>query len=295
MSQFVDSVRTASNAELLGGSLLVLAALFVFARLLRLWLRKPDDWPEIEALQLDVYEIAGLSGGRLAVLKSALARLLHDKILALDAKNDAGDCGLFVQRPLPPGVHSLEQAVYGAVAESPGKSVAETFAGVFLVNISETPRADLSQSFAAVQEGLIHQHRLILSDSQRQLAVRLPLVLNLCGVFGLSWLLNAANIVAPGGPRQDIGTVLFLAILVALIFSFVGLGPVTLTRRGERLLALLRTVHQPLRAISEDWSQRSSREVALAVGLFGLVVLHRTPLADLLIAFRPVAEDNFAG
>src|SRR5262249_28815318 len=63
---------------------LFLAAVAV-AFFLRRFLRLPGDEPSQEALELSPYEVAYLAGGEELAVNAAMARLVHEEVLAVDA------------------------------------------------------------------------------------------------------------------------------------------------------------------------------------------------------------------
>src|SRR5260370_20282838 len=73
--------------EFLGLYVVLFVAAVAAAFFLRRFLRLPGDEPSREALDLSPYEVAYLAGGEELTVNAAMARLVHENVLAVDAIN----------------------------------------------------------------------------------------------------------------------------------------------------------------------------------------------------------------
>ena len=96
------------------------AGCFTVALILRRGLRLPATGSSLRAPELDGYQIAFLNGGRVLAVNAAIANLIRQKAMMLDAKRSR----LFSLEPKPAFAHDLEKVIYAAAASSDGNSVA---------------------------------------------------------------------------------------------------------------------------------------------------------------------------
>ena len=252
--------------EFLGLYFVLFVAAVAAAFFLRWFLRLPGDEPSREALDLSPYEVAYLAGGEELAVNAALARLVHEDVLAVDAINRR----LTRQSDEPPGdARKLERAVFSAVNGESGETIANV-------------RSDAARAFGSIQRRL-QDLELLVSEDRSWQARLIPLFVVLSVVF-----FGVLKIFV--GLSRD-RPVIFLVIfcIISVVVAFVGFGrAVRRSRRGDRALDRLRKSNAAL-----EYSRRfraddlAGDDLALAVGLFGMGVLAGGALAKLQTALKP--------
>ena len=237
------------------------------AAALRWHWRQPADEPGPEALDLAPFEVAYLAGGPTLAVNAAIARLVHEGALTVNAS----DRKLLRKEggALSKGASRLEKAVFCEV--DPG---------------SRTGLADVRQRVASDLEPIRQrlQHLgLVVADDGAVLARFVPLLLLLVvPAFGFIKIMVGLS-------RDRPVSFLVVLCIVSFVVALVGFArAVVRSRRGDRALALLKEAN----AAMETSAQRRPEALAgddlvLALGLFGMGVLAGGPLADLQAALRP--------
>ena len=243
------------------------AATWVVAVALRWWCRGPSGGAPPVA-ELDPYETAYLAGGKDAVLPAAVAALVDQNFLKVDATGTrlardpaAGDA-------VPP--HPVEHAVWNAVI--PG-------AAVTLEELNRGCSLPAAPSERLVSLGLTVPRGFAAAGLALPLAVAL-----LAPLLAALWMLV--------GPARGNSSSLQIALCVlATLAAAVAFGPpLHRTRRGDRVLAEFQAKHANLRtAVRAGADSHSGSELARAVALFGIAVLAAGPWAPVYAFLQPYA------
>ena len=238
-----------------------LASAYLIAALVKRGLNLPAGTPPPEAMDLDAYQVALLDGRECAV-RAAVVALAQDGVLMLE--HGAPTEG----KPPRTGAHALERSVHATVREGLGAL--------------EALREKAEPVLERLEESL--RGRGLLRTERQDWCYRvLPL-----GLF-LAALVPGLAKVAVGLSRGKPVSLLVMLLLMAGLASWVLSRSSRLTARGEGVQRLLRLRHEPLRvAVSAEGglSTLHSREMALAVGLFGagaLALPYEDPLRDYLL------------
>jgi uncharacterized protein (TIGR04222 family) len=259
------------------------AVLLTVAITVALWmrwaLRAPGGELPPAALQdLDPYEVACLAGRDDLAVNAALAALCRRGALGADP---AAYGRMTVKEPPPPGaadLHPVEQAVYAAVLHDPSRTCAQLRA-------------------AGLPEVRRLRHRLqtlglaLSPDESARARMRPVYVMLAVLAFG------AAKI-AVGLVRERPIVFLMMMVFVALFatIGFLAASEPWRTRRGERVLELLRLRNSALRMSAKSGATLlAPRDFALAVSLFGLGLLFAGPLAAEARAIVPPGSGSSGG
>lgn len=245
---------------------------FIAVVMLRWRMRTPDGDPLRDSPRLDVdtYELALLQHDS-GPVDAAVASLLHRGDLALeDGKPRA------VRHPLE--ADPFERAVYGAVRQG----------AATLTQVRDMLRAEHER----LRERLVRKG-LLLDEGTRTQAWLVPVL-----VYGLILALGFTKLYL-GFTRHKPSTFLFLALCPATLCAFflLVMRPRN-SRLGDKTLAALKQQHAALRtAVSSEGAGKlvGSRDLALAVGLFGVTVLSTAAFADLRNYLAPPSSDGGGG
>jgi uncharacterized protein (TIGR04222 family) len=236
-----------SGPEFLGVYVPLLLVGFFVALGLRGRLRLPDGEPLPSSVRLDPYELALLNDVD-GPVNAAVASLVHRKGLLLeDGKLRPGE--------LPSDAAPFERAVHGA-----------TVAGYTSL---EAIREQVGAHTERLREKLERQGLLV--GGEHLFAIRAQPAL----LYGLILLLGLAKLGVGISRGRPVGFLLFF-VLVGSLGLWVFLRRPHRSQRGDATLVALKDEHQPLRtAVSSEGALEAvgSRDVALAVGLFGASVL----------------------
>jgi uncharacterized protein (TIGR04222 family) len=232
---------------------------------LRRSLRRPDDDPPPEALDLAPYEVAYLQGKERLAVDAAIARLVHEDVLAVDSQNrrlqDRGE-------ELPAGASELEEAVYRTV-----RGGSQTIAAV---------RPAVSLSLAPVRRRL-QDLGLLVADDQAGKARFLPTLVVLLVV-----LVGVVKIFVGLERHRPVTFLVGCCILSAFVAFGVFARAVHRSRRGDQALAQLKEANAALESqAARRLDQFAGDDLVLALGLFGLGILAGSPLAELHVALQP--------
>jgi uncharacterized protein (TIGR04222 family) len=240
------------------------------AALLRWLLRLPGDEPFGRDPALSPYEVAYLAGGTELAVNAAVARLVHQGGLAIDADSRK----LSVRDALPAGASGLERAVYLAADCKGGEALAVVYSSA---------AAGLEPTRRRLQE-----LGLLVPDDAARTARLLPLLLVLAvTLFGVIKIFVGLSRSRP---------VVFLIGLcvVSAVAAVAGFGrAVHRSRRGERMLVRIRRDNAALEyQAGRRVDELSGDDLVLGLGLFGLGILAAGPLADLRTAIRRHADSS---
>jgi uncharacterized protein (TIGR04222 family) len=258
--------------QFLGVYCLLLAGAAVVAAFLRRGLLYPDDDPPAECFALSAYDVAYLEGGEELAASAALAKLFHGGAVTVSGPDRLAT----VEQP--PEMAPLEQAAYAAVADGDdGRPVGDIPAAV-AAQLSEV-RATL----AAL--------RLLVPAGQAFFARLLPCALVLSVV-----VLGALKIDRGVARGKSVG-LLVTVTAVATIGTLAGFGSrVRRTGRGDHVLDRLKRSNAGLEETMRLHAEAvAAGDVALAVGLFGVGILKAGPLAELLVALKPLSAAHAGG
>lgn len=253
----------------------VLGTAVVAALFLRWSLRGPGGEPPPEALALDPYEIAFLAGGAPFALNAAFASLCQRGVLAPDPSRRH----LTVQADLEPDAFPAERAAFRLVREAPERTIAQ-------LRAASPPPPGIADLGARLEA------RELWMTPQRFAAARFrpPLVV------GAAVLLGVAKIII--GILRERPVVFLVALcLVGLVVTLCLLGTLgQRTRRGDRVLELLRLRNAALRAAAARGAATlAPRDLVFALGLFGFGVLYHGPLAPVALALQPPGSSAGGG
>jgi len=244
-------------------------AAIIVAGVLRWMLRQPAEGPDTPP-SLSPCEIAYLCGGKQLAVHAAFTRLVHDQCLKLDPLRKT----ITVKERLPSDAPPLEKAIYREVAEH-GQP-----------DLFRSARYECD----AIQSQL--EEKGLLVSSEQALSVRFwPLL-----VIGLVMALGLTKLVV--GIVRDKPIAFLFALLILLGLSavlFFGRHPFR-SRRGDRLLAMLRQHHADLRGDAQEKpSVLAGSELALALGLFGVGILTHQSQAGLRQTIAPPSQSALGG
>jgi uncharacterized protein (TIGR04222 family) len=239
----------------------VAAVLSGFA--LRRALRLPADDADMP-VHLSSCEIAYLAGGKKLAVHAAIARVVHEKCLTLDAATRT----LTVQGPIPRDAQPLEQAVYREVARH-----------------TELAMAKLNHAVVVESDAIklrLGEQGLLISGGQALAACCVPML-----VMAAVVALGIAKMVV--GVHRDKPIGFLIAMLVLVSIGLIGFAwPAFRSRRGDRLLVGLRHENAALRPTAQTRPDGLlGPELSLAIGLFGVGILTHESLTGLRKAITP--------
>ncbi len=246
---------------------LILAGVAVLvAAMLRWILRQPAGDTTMSA-PLSSSEIAYLAGGQTVAVHAAVARLVHDKCLSLDAATGE----LTVRGPLPSAAHPLESAVHAEVAENPARELAK------LVG----PTSDATN---AIRTQLEEQGLLV--NAEQAWSVRLWPLLVILMVLEL----GVVKLCVGMAREKPVG--FLIALMVFLGVALIGFAwrPFR-SRRGNLLLARLREDNAALMpSVQTRPEGLAGSELSRAFALFGIGALTHESLIGLRDRFAPPTQ-----
>jgi uncharacterized protein (TIGR04222 family) len=244
-----------SGPEFLGVYVPALLVGFFVALGLRLRLRLPDGEPLASRGRLDPYELALLNDAN-GPVNAAVASLVHRKGLLLeDGKLRPGE--------LPSDAAPFERAVHGAAVEG--------------YTSLDSIRTQVEAHTERLREALGRQGLLVSGEHAFALRAQPALL------YGLLLLLGLVKLGVGVSRDKPVGY-LFFTLLVGGLGMLVFLMRPHRSQLGDATLAALKEDHQPLRTtVSSEGTLEAvgSRDVALAVGLFGASVLSLTSYQSL--------------
>lgn len=254
-------------------AVLYLAAVAVGA-LLRWFLRQPGDELPPTEFDLSPYEVAYLRGGEELAVNAAIARLVHQDVVAVDASSRKLKLH---GEELPAGASQLERVVHAAVKGDAGETIAAV-------------RSAVSPQLAPLKRRLQDLGLLVAGD-QARIARFLPLAIVL-----LAPLLGVVKIIV-GISRGRPVEILIVFCILSTIVAFLGfIRPVHRSRRGDRALVQLRTDNAAMEfQVGRRVEELSGDDLVLALGLFGMGILAGGPMADLQTALKPPSSSSGCG
>jgi uncharacterized protein (TIGR04222 family) len=256
----------------LGLYVVLLLAAVVVALYLHRSLRQPGGEPSEDDLDLSPYEVAFLAGGEVLTVNAALARLIQEKLLAVDsAKRRLTRCGA----GQPGAVSELERSVLDEVSEETGQTIAKVrHRAAWALGPIERRLRDLGSFVSEVQVWKV--------------CLIPPLVILAVVLFGVLKIFVG---VSRQRPVAVLEILCIMSGIVAMIFIF---WPVRRSRRGDRVLALLKDANAALELSGRRRpDDLAGDDLVMALGLFGMDVLAGGPLTELQTALRP--PPNFSG
>ena len=235
----------------------------VAAVALRFWLRGPGGEAPHFVANLDPYEVAYLSGGPRTVIDAAIASLVQADTLTV-----ASGARLKTNGNLPPNAAPMERAVYDQIV-----------GGDPTIGRLRRRARSLTDGIA----GRLRAADLALMSGQAALARLLPFLLMLA-VFAIG-----VTKVQVGISRNKPVTFLVILCLFTLVVAIqFAARAVFRTRAGDRILRTLRLRNAALQISVATASHRVAHtDVALALALFGPMILSSGPLLALRQALRP--------
>lgn len=227
-------------------------ALLAFAYFLRWRLQVPTEGALSE--QLDPYEIASLAGGDQRAFVAAVATSVNRGLIALDDRQVRR-----IDQPLPEDLPLLERAICSAARHQ----------GTALKEVRQAAKEVLDSIESSLKE-----KNLLTHGADRERARWVPF---LCAVPVL--LVDMAKLQVGTARDRPVGILIVLTLLV-VGFSLGLLLTPRRSRFGGRVLDELKTEHQQLLSLPRPALIGSEADWVLpvAVGLFGVMVLHGTPL-----------------
>ncbi|EPX59262.1 hypothetical protein D187_003166 [Cystobacter fuscus DSM 2262] len=244
---------------------------FVGAVFWKKWLNQPGDAPTAVQLDMDPYQVAALEGEATTVMTAVVA-LVHGGALRLEEE------AFSVVTAPPTGASGIERAVHAAVAAG--------------YNSLEALREAARTEFSRLEESL-RTRGFLRTPEQDTGYTQYPL-----WFFGAVLSIGAMKAMMGMLRQKPVELLVLLLLLGACGLLFLGRDH-RLTGRGQKALAMLREMHEPLRltASSEGSAETMRpRDVALAMGLFGmgaLSFLDVHPLRDYLLP--PAASGGGGG
>jgi uncharacterized protein (TIGR04222 family) len=236
---------------------------------LRKLLRRPLAVEPLKVPELDGYTTAYLNGGKVLTVNTAIANLVRQNALRVDARNKR----LTSLVPEPQFGHELERLVYDSAASTDGTTIAE---------VRSSAKAFVGQ----ISEGL-KARGLVVADSAARKAIVLPLLVALVAL--LVGIIKISIGLSRGKP---VGFLVGLC-LVTLLFALVAFARRPLrSRYGDAVLKQLQERHIGPRSLGKNMAAIPSAEFATVVGLFGLTALAGTEFADLRRSLQPPAGDG---
>jgi uncharacterized protein (TIGR04222 family) len=253
------------------------AAVFAVGLALAIFLRrllrvpKPDPFQDPPAL--DPYEAAYLAGGPRRAINAALARLVQDGALGVEA----GTGKLVRQGDLPAGAYPLERHLYPSSPADPELTVKELGG-----------RAERQLEKIATR---LERQGLLVAGAQAWRARLLPLAVMLGVAF-----FGAGKLLVGAARHKPVGFLVLACIVTGLVALLGFARRVHRSRRGDGVLAQLQSEHVALRETARTRpGDLPSADLSLAVGLFGLGLLATGPLSPLHTLLRPPGSTGGGG
>lgn len=253
--------------DFLGFYILFFPTCFGVAFLLRSLLRMPTGADQPNPPDLDGYSTAFLNGGKVLAVNTAIANLVNQKAMRVDAKSKR----LKSIAPRPTFGHTLEKMVYIAAESTNGNTIGD-------VRLAVVP------GVTAIAEDL-KERGLVVPDDAARKAILFPLLIAFAAIT-----VGVIKIAIGIDRDRPVG---FLVLLCGIFFI---ISLVTLARRpvrsryGDKVLDQMRARHVGPRELSGNESGISGAEFATMVGLFGFTALAGTGLEDLRQQLQPPAQ-----
>jgi len=229
---------------------------FLAAFVLRQWLRGPDDEGSPSDRDLDPYAMAFLAGGGARVAETAIAHLVERGALVYEptGRRLLGSPDRALRRQ-----HPFERDVYELVPRE----------GLSLEHLHAQARRSADAFFAKD----LCERGLLLSSYQRT-----RLVLVLTSILGCLLLVGLVKFFIGMARNRPVGILMCLLLLSVgmSVWLMKGVRRSRLTRRGTRVLELLRIQNAALRTTASiQGSHRlQEKELLVLMGLFGLSVVN---------------------
>jgi uncharacterized protein (TIGR04222 family) len=273
-AEIPDPFRLA-GPQFLGYFAVVLVAATVLAWIIRCVFRRAADDGFLKPSELDPYEVAYLAGGRKATIDAAIASLASQSAVAVDAVNHRFTRlnGASAQAHL----HPVENAILRAT---------DSGIGTYL--------HDLHDDYGAIDKIAddLRSRGLIVSRGRSILGRMLAVLVMLTVVaFGVTRIVQGIS-------RDKPVAYLVIACFATVVLAFVAFGRrLHRTHRGECVLKDFKSAKASLlpadgQVVRHDLA---GRELALALGLFGVGILATGPLTNLHTALRPTKGDAGSG
>jgi uncharacterized protein (TIGR04222 family) len=253
--------------DFLGFYILFFPVCCVIALGLRWKWRVPIGAEQPNPPDLDGYATAFLNGGKVLTVNTAIANLVNQKAMRVDAKSGR----LTSLVPKPQFSHPLERLIYIAAQSTDGN----TIGNVRLTAIS---------GVTAITEDL-KQGGLVVADDAARKAVLIPLLIAFAAIA-----VGVIKIIIGVSRDRPVGFLVALCILFTIIsLAALARRPIR-SRYGDKVLEQLRAKHVGPRELGRNAASLSAPEFASVVGLFGFAALAGTGLEDLRRQLQPPAQ-----
>lgn len=253
--------------DFLGFYILFFPVCFGLALWLRWNWRVPTGTEQPSPPDLDGYATAFLNGGKVLTVNTAIANLVNQKAMRVDAKSGR----LTSLVPKPQFCHPLEQLIYAAAESTDGN----TIGNVRLTAIS---------GLTAIAEDL-KKRGLVVADDPARKAVLIP------GLIALAAIAVGVIKIMIGVSRdRPVGFFVALCILFTIISLVAFARRPVRSRYGDKVLEQLRAKHVGPRELGRNASSISAPEFASVVGLFGFAALAGSGLEDLRQKLQPPSQ-----
>lgn len=217
---------------------------------------------------VDPYVVAYLSGRETRVATTALARLAGSN--SVQIKSAHGRPKITRTGAMPFTAHPIEEHLHQNLPQQRGVPLDD------VVHLLKPVCAPLEEELESQGWVIPARDRFIAWWLPAAIAV-FPLVLGMIKIFvGLS-------------RGKPVSLLVLLCIGSAIILLFAFARRPWISRRGENWLESLRTQHDYLRS---NATANQSQDLALAVGLFGVMVLTNTSMADVARPLMPIDSSS---
>lgn len=251
--------------------LILIAVSFGFALWLRRSLRLPAHNSRFNESALVAYDLAYLNGGKILAVNTALANLIHQRVLRIDA----GQKKLLAGDTPPVKTNDLERVICTAASRSGGEKIAEVRLA------AKTVVGEISDR--------LKELGLVVADTQARKVIALPLLIAL-GTAGV----GAVKIFVGLNRDKPVGWLIVLCIVFSIACLFTFARRPLRTQLGDAVLTKLKSQHALLKT-SLAAPSTDSAMFATGVGLFGLAALDGTPWDGLRKDLRPPASSSGCG
>lgn len=248
---------------------------FILCFSLALWFRRTLRLPaanaQFDESQLTAYDLAYLNGGKILAVNSAIANLIREKVLRIDA----ADKRLLAGNTPPSKTSELERVIHRAASRSGGEKISEVRMA------AKTTVGEIADKLKALG--------LVVADGQATKATTFPMLLAVASIgMGIIKILI--------GLQRDkpVGYLIALCFISGVI-SLVALARTPLRSRfGDEFLARLKTQHAKLKT-SLGRSSMEPAMFAMGLALFGMSALDGTPYDGLRRELQPPASGGGDG
>jgi len=249
--------------------ILLVTACFTLGLVLRRSLRLPAAPERLEVPELDGYATAFLNGGKRLAVNTAIANLVRQKAMRIDARRGRATSLI----PKPAFSHQLEQVVYAAADSTDGNRIANV-------------RASTAPILIGIADALKSQG-LVVPDAEARRAVLTPLMLAFVAIAmgGIKILIGVSR-------DKPVGFLSALCI-VSVVFALLAFARRPLrSRHGDAVLKQLRQRHIGSRHLGSGAAGLPSAEFATVMGLFGMTALAGSEWNGLRRSLQPVSSGN---